>query len=157
MDVSQEREIERFIYREAALLDDRQFDSWLNLFTEDAIYWIPNVSADSDPRREAFVVHDDRQELALRVARLQHPAALTQNPPPRIRHFVGNVVAQTVNQGECLVTSNQLVYYTKGEREELYPGAHEHLLRHDGQGWRIVRKKVYLLTNNRPLASVPLL
>ena len=35
------REIEQFLYREARLLDDRQFHQWLDLFTDDIRYWIP--------------------------------------------------------------------------------------------------------------------
>ena len=30
-----------FIAREAALLDEGQFDDWLALFTEDGHYWVP--------------------------------------------------------------------------------------------------------------------
>ena len=34
-------EIEQFLYREARLLDTQQFEAWLDLFTEDACYWVP--------------------------------------------------------------------------------------------------------------------
>lgn len=35
------REIEQFLYREARLLDDRQFQEWLDLLTDDIRYWMP--------------------------------------------------------------------------------------------------------------------
>ena len=35
------REIEQFLYAEAELLDQRRFNEWLDLFTEDARYWMP--------------------------------------------------------------------------------------------------------------------
>ena len=35
------REIEQFLYQEARLLDNKQFKAWLELFTEDARYWMP--------------------------------------------------------------------------------------------------------------------
>ncbi|TMK24269.1 MAG: hypothetical protein E6G69_19025, partial [Alphaproteobacteria bacterium] len=33
------REVEQFLYREARLLDERRFNEWLDLFTEDVRYW----------------------------------------------------------------------------------------------------------------------
>lgn len=35
------RQIEEFLYAEAELLDQRRFREWLDLFTEDARYWMP--------------------------------------------------------------------------------------------------------------------
>jgi 3-phenylpropionate/cinnamic acid dioxygenase small subunit len=35
------REIEQFLYREARLLDNRQYHAWLDLFTDDVRYWMP--------------------------------------------------------------------------------------------------------------------
>ncbi len=32
------REVEQFLYREARLLDERRFDEWLELFTDDVRY-----------------------------------------------------------------------------------------------------------------------
>jgi len=36
-----EREVENFLVREAALLDEWRLDDWLALFTEDARYLVP--------------------------------------------------------------------------------------------------------------------
>lgn len=47
-------EIEELLYREAELLDERRYEDWLDLFTEDARYWMPmrrNVPAE-EPERE---------------------------------------------------------------------------------------------------------
>ena len=33
--------VEQFLYHEARLLDTGQFEAWLDLFTEDATYWLP--------------------------------------------------------------------------------------------------------------------
>ena len=34
-------EAEDFLYLEADLLDKRDYDAWLKLFTRDGIYWLP--------------------------------------------------------------------------------------------------------------------
>ncbi len=35
------REIEQFLYREARMLDNRQYHAWLDLLTDDVRYWMP--------------------------------------------------------------------------------------------------------------------
>ncbi len=40
-----------FIHREAQLLDDWDLEAWLDLFTDDCIYWIPSEHGDTDPPR----------------------------------------------------------------------------------------------------------
>src|SRR5262249_7350220 len=43
------QEVEDFLYREAELLDERRYEEWLDLFTDDARYFMPmrrNVPAD---------------------------------------------------------------------------------------------------------------
>src|SRR5207237_4759690 len=46
-------EVEDLLYREAELLDERRYEEWLDLFTDDVQYWMPmrrNVPADEGPR-----------------------------------------------------------------------------------------------------------
>jgi len=38
-------EIQQFLYREARLLDNEQYDEWLELLTDDIHYWVPGVQA----------------------------------------------------------------------------------------------------------------
>ena len=33
--------VQQFLFSEARLLDERRFDDWLALFSDDAIYWMP--------------------------------------------------------------------------------------------------------------------
>ena len=35
------REIEEFLYHEADLLDERRYEEWLELLTDDVRYWMP--------------------------------------------------------------------------------------------------------------------
>src|SRR5271154_1286849 len=42
-------EIEPFLYREARLLDERRFEAWRDLFTEDGIYWAPTQHDQASP------------------------------------------------------------------------------------------------------------
>ncbi len=63
------REIEDFFHNEADLLDEREYDKWLDLLTEDVVYWMPmrkNVSyanRDMDITAENDIAwfHDDKR------------------------------------------------------------------------------------------------
>src|SRR3546814_11557379 len=43
--------VEDFLSYEGELLDERRFDEWLELFTEDARYWMPLARNRSEERR----------------------------------------------------------------------------------------------------------
>src|SRR5271170_6744318 len=71
-------ELMQFYIREAWLLDERKLKEWLELFTEDVLYFMPRRK--NVPRREAHreltllgdlaILEEDRRYLEMRVARL---------------------------------------------------------------------------------------
>ena len=72
-------EVEAFLADEAELLDERRFEDWLELFTEDARLFMPlswNVAADDDrPERSAegldtAWIDEGLETLRQRVAQL---------------------------------------------------------------------------------------
>ena len=52
-------EVEPLILHEARLLDDGRYREWLDLLTEEAIYWIP-LSRFDDPATTWSIAFDDR-------------------------------------------------------------------------------------------------
>ena len=41
-------EVTHLVYREAMLLDRRRWDDWIDLYTEDAMYWVPAWANEED-------------------------------------------------------------------------------------------------------------
>lgn len=154
---SLQHEVEQLLFLEAALIDQRRFEEWLTLFSEEALYCVPNATEDGEPGSQGFIILEDRNGIAERIRRLQHPAALTQSPPPRTRHMITNVHATEQDSGDVVVTSNQVVYFARQGQQAQYPGSWEYALTRNGDGWRIKRKKVYLLTNDQAMAQIPVL
>ncbi|TMJ00151.1 MAG: ring-hydroxylating dioxygenase subunit beta, partial [Bacillati bacterium ANGP1] len=80
-------EAERFLFAEARMLDERRFDEWETLFTDDGSYWVP-----IDPRKAlgqgVSIISDDRKRIHERVYRLTQTPVLDQNPPSRTIRFV---------------------------------------------------------------------
>jgi 3-phenylpropionate/cinnamic acid dioxygenase small subunit len=163
------REVEQFLYREARLLDERRFQEWLDLFTDDVRYWMAGRSSRYPRSSKAItVVGPDRRpeselagedELAIldetkatlrgRIARLDTGMAWAEDPPSRTRHIVTNIEVEAGDKAaELTVYSNFLVYRTRAEAEQdLYVGARRDLLRSIDGAWRIARRKLVLDQN----------
>lgn len=100
--------VQELLFREARLLDERRFEEWLELFTEDALYWLPIVE-NGDPR-EPSLIKDTRAGMEERVFRLTKTLAHAQNPPSRTQHDITNVEVLAGEGGALDVRCNQTVH-----------------------------------------------
>ena len=148
-------ELQMFLVHEARLLDERRFEEWLDLFTDDLVYWMPERL--NPPAKSAFsetfskpgelaLFEESKQTLTTRIARLRTGMAWGEEPPSRTRHLITNVEAEPGgNEGEVQVHSNFLLYRTQLERDQdLFVGCRDDLLRRVNGGWKIARRTVVL-------------
>src|SRR5258708_26943358 len=101
-------DVMQFYIREAWLLDERRLKEWLQLFTDDVLYFMPRRK--NVPRREAHrevtplgdlaILEEDKRYLEMRVARLHSRMAWAEDPPSRTRHLIGNLEAAPIENGE---------------------------------------------------------
>jgi benzoate/toluate 1,2-dioxygenase beta subunit len=143
------QEGEDFLYREARLLDERRFEEWLALFTDDARYWIPPTEH-TDALREASLVYDDRETLFDRVERLRSPTAHSQAPPSRTRHFITNVEVEDGDDHMVTLYSNLIIYEARLGQERSFAGRCEHHLHFADDRWSIRLKKVVFVSGDFP-------
>lgn len=154
--------VEEFLYREAELLDERRYEEWLDLFTEDVHYWMPmrrNVPRD-EPEREFTRSGADvnwfdegKDTLTRRVRQILTGVHWAEEPPSRICHLVTNVQVLRARPGgpvptEVEVKSRFIVYRNRVETEtDFLVGKREDLLRRVAGDWRIARRKIVLDQN----------
>jgi 3-phenylpropionate/cinnamic acid dioxygenase small subunit len=141
------RSIEEFLVHEARLLDERRFEEWRDLFTEEGYYWVPLKPDQASPDAESSLFYDDRRIMQTRFERLRHPNVHSQNPPHRTCRIVGNVVVESVDVtlGECSVASNMIMTDYRMRTQRLFSGRVRHRLRRDATGYKIVLKRVDLI------------
>jgi dibenzofuran dioxygenase beta subunit len=147
-----QQEIEQFLFHEARLLDDSQFDEWLALFTDDCRYWMPvreSTMELADAVRgtdELPIFDDDKSFLTARVSRLtKTPMAHAEQPRSRTRHCISNISILDGSADDVTIVSNFLVYQSRLERtESLFAGHRVDRLRKDGSSWRIAQRKIVL-------------
>ena len=151
-------EIENLLYTEARLLDERRFDEWLDLFTDDAIYWIPAGGEAPDPKRHVSLIYDDRTRLGQRVERLRGGFAHSQEPPSRVYRMVGNVEVGEQGAHEVTVYSVLALFEVRYGKQNVYAARCTYRLRRpDGAKWRIALKRVDLVNRDEVIDNLTFL
>ena len=141
-------EVEDFLYRESALLDEWNLKGWLKLFAPDARYEIaPTGDPDAarlDPAESLFLVSDDRERLEQRVIRLQKPSAHAEYPHSRVRHIYSNIRVLGTSGPEIEVAANFVTFRTKRSLTATYMGSHKYRLVRHGDDLLIRLKRAVL-------------
>ena len=150
-----EAEVVKFVYREARLLDEKRFDEWYELFTEDAYYWVPLVPGQTDPLAHNSLAYEDKLLLKLRIERLKLPTAYSQKPASRCLHVMQ---APDVEEalGGFLVRTPFIYTETRGDDSQRYAAIAWHTLVQSNSGLRIRLKKVEILNADAALPSIQL-
>ncbi len=146
-------EVERFLYDEAALLDARLFEDWLDLFTDDARYFMPirrtrmrdDLEREFTQPGEMAFFDDSKGMLARRVKKLATGRSWSEDPPSRTRHLITNVRVLDARDGELDIESNFHLYRTRLKSEETsWIGSRRDTLRTTDATFRIARRTIYL-------------
>ena len=85
------RDVEQFLYREARYADESDYDSWEQLWTDDALYWVPAGNDSVDPMESMSVVYDNRNRIATRLKQLRTGRRYAQAPQSNLRRLISNV------------------------------------------------------------------
>lgn len=140
-------EVTRLVYREAMLLDRRRWDDWIDMFTEDAVYWVPAWKSEEettdDPDGQLNLIYlRNRGGLEDRIFRIETRDSYASVPLDRTVHVVSNVLVESDAGDEIEVTANCLVH-TYGKKGSMTRGGlYDYILRRTDGGLKIARKKI---------------
>ena len=148
----------RFVYREARLLDEKRYDEWLALFTEDGFYWVPLAPDQTDPILHTSLAYEDMLLLRLRVERLASPRAFSQQPPSRAHHLLQHpeVERRDPATGEWLTRTQFLYTESQGDTLQQFAGTVFHTIVLLEGTLRMRLKRVNLLNCDAALPSIQL-
>lgn len=135
----------------------QKYEEWLELFAEDATYWIPLEQGQRDPYETSSIIHDDRTLLELRVKQIRHPRAHARQPLARTVHQVGNIVQLGDANGELRIGSTLTVIEFRNEKQRVYGALVEHRLRKKDDTFRIAHKRVDLVNSEGELDGIAIL
>lgn len=153
------REIEDFLYEEADILDERRFEEWLALFTDDLRYWMPirkNLALREEENditgpEDVAWFDDDKTTLTKRVKQIRTGVHWAEEPLSRVSHLVSNIrlqerPAKPLQPGdEIEVKCHFLVHRNRLETEtDFLAGRRVDLLRRTESSFQIARRKIII-------------
>lgn len=138
-------EVERFLYREAMLLDAWRLEEWLALFSPNARYIVPSTEhPQGNPPEHPALIDDDFSRLQGRVTRLLSRRAHREYPSSRTRHMVTNVLITEGSGSEIPVSAAFVVYRVRNRQVTQYIGRYLYVLEREAGELKIRQKRVEL-------------
>jgi len=148
---------EEFLFREALLLDRRDWEAWLALYGEDAVFWVPawrdETAPTQDPDRElSLIYYRGRRNLEERVWRIRSGLSVASAVLPRSVHSVTNVLVERADDSTAEVSASFAVHLNdvRASREHVFFGRYEYTLDKGEGGILITSKKILLLNDTIP-------
>lgn len=121
------RRVMNFVYDEAELFDDQDYETWLGRVTADIRYVMPvrSILEKGQVSQQKFqngYFDDDLDSLTLRIDLWsQASSTVAESPPSVTRHFVTNIRAFAGPEVDTFsVTSNVLVFRIRATQSEPY-------------------------------------
>jgi benzoate/toluate 1,2-dioxygenase subunit beta len=144
------------IAREGMYLDQRQWDDWLMLFTEDIVYWVPawrdEVTPTSDPQSELSLIwYQGRHNLEDRVWRVKSGLSIASTPLQRTAHGATNILVSA--DGNVHASFTVHCYNARRQESHVFFGHYDYELRRDGADWKIAKKTTTLLNDRIPAVA----
>jgi 3-phenylpropionate/cinnamic acid dioxygenase small subunit len=146
-------QLEHFYFEEAAMLDERRFEEWVDLFTDDTHYWMPirrtrtlnEIDKEFSARGGMSYYDDDKAMLETRVRKLGTGYSWAEDPPSRTRHNINNVRVVEDRGDELVVESNFLLYRTRlNSEEDTWIGRRHDTLRRVDGSFKIADRKIFI-------------
>ena len=150
------RELARFVYREARLIDEKRLDEWYELFADDALYWMPLVRGQTDPHSHTSLFCEDKFLLKVRIERLKNPLSHSQQQPSFCQHVLQQpeVVKRDDATREYSTRTPFMYLETRLDEQFTLGGvAHHDLCWRDG-ALEIAVKRIELLNRDAALPSI---
>jgi 3-phenylpropionate/cinnamic acid dioxygenase small subunit len=137
-----QHEVEQFLYRQSELLDTRQWQAWIDLFTDDGVYWMPADPAHKHWDGVPSIFAEDRNLMNVRMKRVLHPDAWSQRPLWGTNHVVSNVVIEKLDGVNLHVRSRFHMMELRRDDVRHFAGSYRHHLKKTSDGFRIQLQRV---------------
>ena len=156
--VPTDQELIDFVVREARLIDQQRFDEWLDMYADDAFYWMPLEWNQTDPRLTCSLMYEDKLLLRIRIDRLKGKATYSQSPKSRCHHMLQMPqVDERDDRERCYVTWTPLHYVeSRADEQTLYVAWVTHHLTMVDDAIKIRLKRVDLINCDAALGSIQL-
>lgn len=135
------------IWKEAAILDVKDYVAWEEMFTDGAYYVVP-----IDPDTEDFagslnMIYDDKRMRRLRVERMMQGYAPSAVAAARTARVVSTFVVKYVTDDEVVIRSTQVLTAFKRNAYQILGAELTHTIALSDNGDRIAEKVARLINS----------
>ena len=156
MNISNEvqRQVEQFLYAQAESLDAKQWQAFIDLFADDGVYWAPSDRAHTHWDGVPAIFTEDRDLMTVRMKRLLHPNAWSQQAEWATSHVLGNVSIESIDGQDIHVRSRFQMLELRRDDLRHFGGTYRHHLKRTQNGLRIKLQRADLLNAQAPFDYV---
>jgi 3-phenylpropionate/cinnamic acid dioxygenase small subunit len=156
--VPTDQELIDFVVREARLIDQQRFDEWLDMYADDAFYWMPLEWNQTDPRLTCSLMYEDKLLLSIRVERLKGARTFSQKPKSRCHHVLQTPQVDSRDAAANSYVTWTAMHYveTRLEEQTLYAAWATHHLSVENGKLRIKLKRVDLINCDAAFGNIQL-
>jgi 3-phenylpropionate/cinnamic acid dioxygenase small subunit len=148
--IDTQRAVEQFLYQQSEILDTRQWQSFIDLFTNDGVYWVPITLEQTEWEGSPSIFAEDKLMMEVRMRRVLHPQAWSQAPMWATNHLVSNVVIEKETATEVQVRSRFHLMELRRDTVRHFGGTYRHTLVKSGGGYKIKLQRVDMFNSQAP-------
>ncbi|WP_321846518.1 aromatic-ring-hydroxylating dioxygenase subunit beta [Paraburkholderia bannensis] len=145
----------RFIWREAEMLDRREYHEWLQLWDPEGFYVVPIDPATTDFAATLNYAYDDREMREKRVERMTSGYSASASDAARTVRTVSRFTLASDEANVVEVQSAQIIVAYKRSVPTIFAADLTHRIRFDGDGEpRLVQKVIRLIDSTDALNAI---
>lgn len=145
-------DVTAFLWAEAALLDAKDYDRWLDLWTDDGLYVMP-IGEGNDYADQLNLCYDNAKMRRARVDRFQAGFSISSAPPAQTVRTINRIVIEKAEGNKVTATAAEHLIEDKFGRQRSWAGNAEYVLARTDNGFQLHQKVVRLLNSNGVLNS----
>jgi 3-phenylpropionate/cinnamic acid dioxygenase small subunit len=150
-----QREVEQLLYAQAELLDAKQWQAWMDLFSDDGIYWMPARPEQTEWESSPSIFIEDKPMMEIRKGRITHPNAWSQAPLWETNHIVSHVALEENTRERIVVRSRFHMMELRRDTIRHFGGRYRHTLQRGADGrLKIQLQRVDLFNAQAPFDYV---
>lgn len=143
----------QFIWAESALLDDKDYDAWLALWTNDGHYIMPIGDGD-DYANQLNLCYDDDKMRRHRIGRFQAGFSISSAPPAQTVRTLSRFTLEEADGETVKIRCAEHMIEDKFGRQRVFAANVTYTLVITEDGFKIRDKVIKLLNSDGMLTSI---
>lgn len=151
-----QREVEQFLYRQSELLDGKRWQDYIDCFVNDGVYWMPSAPEHTHWDGMPAIFIEDKDLMTVRMKRIEHPNAWSQQAEWATNHVVSNVTIERVDAKTGDIHVRSRFHMMELRRDDLrhFGGTYRHHLKRAKDGLKIKLQRVDMVNAQAPYEYV---